>query len=74
MPAAVPIVNWGDKDREQILCCRIFTGFQMVDAQQKVCEEKHFTTKVTAITIAYSLSSFLLKLTSSVRGDNMTEL
>lgn len=46
----------------------------MMDAQQKVYEEKHFTKKVTAIMIAYSLSSFLLKLTSSVRGDNMTEL
>lgn len=46
----------------------------MVDAQQKVCEEKHFTKKVTAITIAYSLSNFLLKLASSVQGGNMTEL
>lgn len=46
----------------------------MVDAQQKVCEEKHFTKKVTAITIAYSQSSFLLKVASSVRGGNTTEL
>lgn len=37
--------GWGDKDREQICCCWIFTSFQMLGAQQKVCEEKHSTQK-----------------------------